>query len=818
MASRFINSTGRHIFLTGRAGTGKTTFLREVVATTYKKVVVAAPTGIAAINAGGVTLHSLLHLPFGAYLPSDDGLAQMQITTQITTPRTLLRNIKLHETRRRLIREMELLIIDEVSMLRADMLDAIDAVLRHIRRKRNIPFGGLQLLFIGDLLQLPPVVKRDEWALLQAHYPGSFFFHAKALQHNPPIYLELDTIYRQSDPRFISLLNNMREERITHDDIRLLEKHVDPSYDVTKNEGYIFLTTHNSKADQINSRAIQQIKKRSYRFEAQLTGDFNESQYPLELSLELKEGAQVMFIKNDYSGERRYFNGKIGVVDEIGDEGIVVRFSDGSPPTGVERYTWENKKFSLNGETNEIEEKVAGTFAQYPLRLAWAITVHKSQGLTFDKAVIDVSAAFAPGQIYVALSRLTGLDGLVLSAPVPRRGWSADPGLQEFAQNKVDTRALLPVLHAESRRFIRDRLLHTFDLQPLTDTCRWHVDSYNKEESRSAKQGFRPWAATLRDDLAQLKDVAGRFLKQIHGIEGFSSWDGDDASAGYPGLSPQEAADRQTRLAYDSEGRNRDKASASEHDQELLALLHERVKAAFDYFKPLLKDFSGRIFAHINTVEGLTGVKGYVKELRELEAAFFSRLQMIQKMEALLRAFMDNAEPNRKSLSDQALMRERDLMLDAGGGRATGASKKGRRKKKGTKGSYEGTMQDAADRAGGSYDTGRTGGIHDAETAKPGRKVPSSEVTFMLYKTGRSVEEIATLRELAESTILSHLAQCVGKGMLEVELFLDKDKREQILQASKAVDSRKMTDIMAVLGDEFSYADVRFALASSENN
>lgn len=806
MASRFINSTGRHIFLTGKAGTGKTTFLREVVKHTHKKVVVAAPTGIAAINAGGVTLHSLFHLPFGAFLPSEEGLAQMHITTQITTPRTLLRNIKMHESKRKLIREMELLIIDEVSMLRADLLDAIDAVLRHIRRKRNLPFGGLQVLFIGDLLQLPPVIKRDEWDLLQNHYEGAFFFHARVLQDNPPLYIELETIYRQSDTRFIALLNNLREENITHDDIRLLNEYVKPSYDVTKTEGYIFLTTHNHKADQINSKAIQQINKPSYSYDAQIIGDFNESQYPLDYSLVLKEGAQVMFVKNDYSGERRYFNGKIGVVDEISDEGIVVRFSDGTPPAEVERYTWENKKFSLNAETNEIDEKVAGTFSQYPLRLAWAITVHKSQGLTFDKAVIDVSAAFAPGQIYVALSRLTGLDGLVLSAPLPLRSWSPDPGLLSFSRNKSQPHELVTVLQTESNRFIHDQLMQTFDLKPLSDVCRWHIDTYNKEEGRSAKQGFRQWAVELKVAVDQAGDVASRFLRQLQGIEGFSSWDGDAASE-----SRQEQL-FQSRFAPGS-GIPLDGSDAvggrqaPGSNRELLIVLHERAKAAFDYFKPVMKDLSDRLFGQIATVQKLLGVKGYVKELRELESVFFARLQMMQKMEALLRTLLENAEPTRASLSDPALMRERSMMLDAGAGNAKGSGKKGRHKQKGGRGAYDGTMQDAADQPQGLAGAAITG---------VGKKVPSAEITYALYAMGKSIEEIAEVRELAESTVLSHLATCVEKGMLEVERFLDKEKMSQIMQASKAVGSRKASDIMAVLGDEFTYADIRFALAAGD--
>ena len=422
IASKLINQTNRHLFLTGKAGTGKTTFLKYISEYTHKNSIVAAPTGIAAINAGGVTLHSLFHLPFGSFIPSNDRIKEYNITTQINTPQSLIKDLKMNSSKRKMLKELELLIIDEVSMVRADLLDAIDTVLRYIKRQKNRSFGGVQLLLIGDLLQLPPVVKEGEWNYLNPYYPGIYFFNAKALQQNKPLHIELNKIYRQSDKIFISLLNNLRDNSLTKEDIELLNKHYKPSFKPKRDDGYIFLTTHNRKADEINRQSLKDLPGKIFIYDAEIDGDFNEYLFPVEFKLELKKGAQVMFIKNDYSGEQRYFNGKIGLISYLSSDRIEVSFNDGTPPAAVEHYIWENKKFSLNKGTNEIEENIKGTFSHYPIKLAWAITVHKSQGLTFKKAIIDVSRAFAPGQIYVALSRLVSLDGLVLTGPVPLSG------------------------------------------------------------------------------------------------------------------------------------------------------------------------------------------------------------------------------------------------------------------------------------------------------------------------------------------------------------------------------------------------------------
>ncbi len=621
-ASRFINNTNRHVFLTGKAGTGKTTFLRAIREYTHKNTIVAAPTGIAAINAGGVTLHSLLQLPFGAFLPTNKLPENESITTQLNTPASLSSRLQMHQNRRRMLQEMELLIIDEVSMLRADLLDAIDLTLRLVRRAKNKPFGGVQILFIGDLYQLPPVVKEDEWSYLKNHYITSFFFDALALRNNPPVYIELQTVYRQVDDFFINLLNHFRDHCVTSEDINLLNTRYDPGFQLKENPGYILLTTHNWKADKINKEALDALPAAVVSFDAEIEGEFTDSQYPVEFQLNLKEGAQVMFIKNDPSGEQQFFNGKIGTIASLEEDRIEVEFPDGSPSAIVTRYTWENKKFALSGETNEILETVTGTFSHYPLKLAWAITVHKSQGLTFEKAIIDVAGAFAPGQIYVALSRLVTLEGLVLTSRVPQYGPEQDQSLETYVSSKKSEKGIDETLEMETQRYVKESSIDAFSFGPMLNKVQYYCETYSKDEKRSAKQLFKPWAYQLKSDLIPVKETADRFINQIQRIISIRS-------------------------------------------DDYLIQLSERIKAAKKYFGEQLTGFSQRVFDHIAVVKGHPKSKTYQNELKILEQIFFKQLQMINKADALVQSVQQNRELSSESeiLSDFNKERDRAIRL-----------------------------------------------------------------------------------------------------------------------------------------------------------
>lgn len=595
IAAKFINLTSRHIFLTGKAGTGKTTFLRRIITETHKRAIIVAPTGIAAINAGGVTIHSQFQLPFGTFLPKT-APANIGVDYQhYNTPKTILRHLNMRADKRRILLELELLIIDEVSMLRADVLDAIDFVLRFVR-KNNASFGGVQLLFIGDLHQLPPVVKNDEWTLMSNFYKSAFFFDALALENNPPIYIELDKIYRQADDTFINLLNNLRNNTVSEADMLLLKKHYRENYLPKLNENYITLTTHNHKADSINKTRLIEVADPSFFYTAAIDGEFAESAYPAEKTLELKVGAQVMFTKNDTSGEQRFFNGKIAVVTKLSSDFISVKTEGGTQNLVIEKYIWKNIRYATNKNTNEIEEETIGTFTQFPIKLAWAITVHKSQGLTFDKAIVDIGDSFAPGQTYVALSRLRSLDGLILTSLLSSRSIRQDQNVSHFSRKKDQQENLTIQIKRESDAFLKHSLMQSFDFKNLDVYVYEHVFTYSKDENRSTKQAHLPWAIKIQQDFIALKVHSDNFLKQID------------------------------RLFFDitSEGLN---------------AVMERVSKAESYFNPQLAAISNSIFELIEVVKQEKKNKEYLKELLELEAMFYDQHTKIAKSKIMLSAF-----------------------------------------------------------------------------------------------------------------------------------------------------------------------------------
>lgn len=417
MAWNIIEKTSANLFLTGKAGTGKTTFLKELKKKSPKRMVVLAPTGIAAINAGGVTIHSFFQLPLSPYLPGTTFGGGEQKRYQFS------------KVKRNIIRSIDLLVIDEISMVRSDLLDAIDSVLRRYR-KHDLPFGGVQLLMIGDLHQLAPVVTDRENQMLRQYYDTPYFFSSKALQQAQYLTIELKTVYRQQDETFISLLNQVRENRATDDTLRLLNQRYIPQFVPPKDGNYIRLTTHNAPAQYINEQELAALPSKAYSFTAEVEDDFPESSYPADYKLVLKQGAQIMFVKND--AQYRFYNGMIGEVVRIDNEGIIVKSKDDDEEFELEKAEWTNAKYTLNEETKEIEETIEGVFRQYPVRLAWAITIHKSQGLTFEHAIIDASHSFSHGQTYVALSRCKTLEGMVLSERLSRSAIISDGTIDQF--------------------------------------------------------------------------------------------------------------------------------------------------------------------------------------------------------------------------------------------------------------------------------------------------------------------------------------------------------------------------------------------------
>ena len=464
LAARFVNSTGRHVFLTGKAGTGKTTFLRQLAESTHKRYVILAPTGIAALNARGVTIHSQFLLPFGSFIPEKQLPEGVGEFGAFHDQDTLTRRHPLNTIRRNVLREVDLLIIDEVSMLRADLLDAIDFRMRSVRQNRYQSFGGAQVLLIGDLYQLPPVVKDDELRVLKRWYSSPHFFEARVIKEHGYAHIELDKIFRQQDGNFIHILNNLRNNTVAPEDITELNKHFKPEISTQDSEGVVTLTTHNYKADELNQRALAALPGQVFGYDAVIEPDFPESMYPVLQRIELKVGAQIMFVKNDQ--DKAYFNGKLAKVEALDKDGITVRMDDGGAYK-LKREIWENKRYVVNANTKEQNEEVLGTFEQYPIKLAWAITVHKSQGLTFDKAIIDVGQAFAPGQVYVALSRLRSLDGLILRTRIDPSVVSSDRDVVAFTNRGFQQEPLPQQLQASQREYLKLLLAGTFDFSDM---------------------------------------------------------------------------------------------------------------------------------------------------------------------------------------------------------------------------------------------------------------------------------------------------------------------------------------------------------------
>lgn len=425
LAEEFAQHTHRSVFITGKAGSGKTTFLKQLRQNTSKQIAIVAPTGVAAINAGGVTIHSFFQLPFTPFVPSPEGR------------QNLIGKMKMSGPKRKVLQELELLVIDEISMVRADVMDEIDTVLRHFRFRHNEPFGGVQLICIGDLYQLAPVALNEEWQVLSPYYKTPYFFDSQVIQTYPLLCLEFDKIFRQKDKSFIDLLNVIRNNKLTNSDLKLLEKRHCPDFNLAKHPDYILLTTHNAKADNINAEEMDRLKTCEHTFTATVDGEFPEKNFPNNPILRLKREAKVMFIANDSESPRRYFNGKIGTVTRIdGEENVYVHCDGEDEDIKVKQEIWTNIRYSVNPSTKQIEENELGSYTQLPLRLAWAITIHKSQGLTFDKVAIDIEDAFTSGQVYVALSRCRSLEGILLLSPINRNSLSVNPDVIEYSAIK----------------------------------------------------------------------------------------------------------------------------------------------------------------------------------------------------------------------------------------------------------------------------------------------------------------------------------------------------------------------------------------------
>ena len=499
LAEEYALQTNRCLFITGKAGTGKTTFLRRLREESPKTMAVVAPTGVAAINAGGMTIHSFFQLPIRTLVPTTQSYHQLFTEQRLT------------QRKRNMLYHLEMLVIDEISMVRADVLDAIDAVLRRYKYRKDMPFGGVQVVMIGDLFQLSPVTRGDDEVAMAKYYAGPYFFQAKVMQELQPIYIELDHVFRQRDEQFVTLLNEVRNNRLSAQSRLLLNSRYNPDFVNSDDDFHITLTTHNRTADEINERELDKLEGREHVFRADIVKDFPESSYPTDERLTLKVGARVMFVRNDDQKPRRFYNGKIGVVADIDGEQIFVRCED--EDIEVERMEWKNIRYREDEETGNITEEILGTFTQVPLRLAWAVTIHKSQGLTFDRVMIDAARAFAAGQVYVALSRCRTLEGIVLSSPLRHVALSNDPNVVGYTQNQPELDAVCRSLPRAQKEYEIQLFSALFDFHRLLTL----IEQMRKvvKEAVSFNDETIPFLQQLQPTMAAWQSVCEKFHPQL---------------------------------------------------------------------------------------------------------------------------------------------------------------------------------------------------------------------------------------------------------------------------------------------------------------
>lgn len=769
LAARFVNSTNRHVFLTGKAGTGKTTFLHQLAARTHKRFVTLAPTGIAALNAKGVTIHSQFLLPFGSFIP------ERQLPADITfgsfhDQDTLTRRHPLNAVRRNVLREVDLLIIDEVSMLRADLLDAIDFRMRAVRQDRYQSFGGAQVLLIGDLYQLPPVVKDEEWRVLQRWYASPHFFESKVIREHGYAHIELDKIFRQQDGGFIRILNNLRNNTVTTADVDALNAHYKANIPKSDSEGVITLTTHNHKADELNQRALADLPGKIHSYAAQLDDDFPPSMFPVLERIDLKVGAQIMFVKNDM--DKAYFNGKLAKVEELSEATITVRMEEGDGSEGMlyelKREVWENKRYVVDANTKEQQEEVLGTFSQYPIKLAWAITVHKSQGLTFTKAIVDVGQAFAPGQVYVALSRLRSLEGLILRTRIDPSVVSSDKDVVAFTARGFGQEPLPQQLKASQREYLHLLLVGTFDLGDLLRKVEY-TQKDHPETAEFEDDSMKTALQLLRDRLRTEEVNTHTFRNQL------------------------------TRLMHEGK------------QHELL----ERIEKGGAYYGELLQERMKALFQHLAQVEMLTRTKAYTNALKEIDGMLMKKISTIGKVGYLAECILSGAEVEKRPEQEKGLAAKRAAMV----GEVRAWAEEHRPKASGKSGRKRKRASVDGDGSGLSTDrplTKKNRAHPDYERAPKKSKAEIAntyQVTYDLRKEGLTLEEIAAKRNLAKSTIEGHFARGISEGAMEIDGLIPEAERDLIAHWMRTNPDEGLNNAQGYFDGRFTYGQLRMVQA-----
>jgi PIF1-like helicase/Helix-turn-helix domain/HRDC domain/Helicase len=804
LAYRFITETSENIFLTGKAGTGKTTFLKYLKENSTKNMVVAAPTGVAAINAGGVTLHSLFQLPFQPFLPTAANREE------------LLKKLKYNKQRLNLLRKMEVLVIDEISMVRADVMDALDCILRSVRRNYDAPYGGIQLLCIGDLHQLPPVAQNHEWEILQNYYASPFFFSSLAIQEQQPVLIELNKIYRQKEQDFVDLLNSVRTNSMTEDDFETLHSRYNPTFVPFPEDKYITLTSHNRQADLINNSEIQKLLTAPKAYAAEIEDDFPESMYPADVSLVLKVGAQVMFLKND-AIEKKFFNGKIGVVTKLEDDKIFV-LSDGKE-IDVPKETWENKKYTLNKADGKLLQETVGGFTQFPLRLAWAITIHKSQGLTFDKVMIDAGSAFSSGQVYVALSRCTSLDGIVLLSKIASTAIYSNENVEK-GQKELTVKGSLADRFAGARQVYTQQILEELfafedlyhDLAALKATIFHHKLKLNNGAIEWMEENFASFEAE-RINGAKFNRHINAMLKEDAVIETNTALQERLAAAAKHFVPKLEALlDQIKKHPLITEHKE-----VSEPINEMLNTVALSFYKTNYFIGYCTNPFTllGYLQHKLNYAEPKYNISCYASGK---QAPVNTNLPNEELYQSLKRwrdlicedegapVFMVATHVMLVDICTYLPINKRYLMLISGFGKAK-LDKYGEE--------IIDTVIDYCDRYNltGNITPQKTTAKKAKATSNAPAKIDTKTSTYELYKAGKTIEEIAKERNFAIQTIEGHLAAFIEKGLIHIDNFVNEKDFTTIANALKTRGEKSLTEVKEQL-PKASFGEIRMVEAA----
>ena len=792
LAVQFIEKTDRNLFITGKAGTGKTTFLHQIKNESLKRMVVVAPTGVAAINAKGVTIHSFFQMPFGPILPNQIANASNQ-------------QRKFSRTKIDIIKSLDLVIIDEISMVRADLLDGIDQVMRRYKN-RNKVFGGAQILMIGDLQQLAPVVKPNEWSLLQQHYNTVYFFSSKAYQEANVVSIELKHIYRQKNENFIKILNEIRNDCLSEQSSKILNERYNPSFSPDKEEGYITLTTHNRRADLINNSELNKLQTKSCFFEAEIVGKFNENSFPNDEKLELKVGAQVMFIKNDSSHEKRYFNGKIGVITAISKDNVTVQCGDDVDEIVSGKETWENINYSINEETKEIKEDIRGSFSQIPLRLAWAITIHKSQGLTFEKAIIDAEASFAHGQTYVALSRCTTLEGVVLKTPIKSSSIINDNTVSSFNTSVEENHPDEHILNESEKQFQLNLISELFDYQKFLYPTTRLIDIFYKNRT-SIKGEVIQHLQTIKDNgVVALMKVSTGFKNQLQSIS-------EDAILPENSSVIQERFTKaihyfltQTKeniqkpldaISFSSDNKTVKKDFSKQFDS-----LQEKLEEKLFALEKMTNGFKAKDYLKVRANAVLQKTPPSKKKKLSAKSDPILALKLRELRDEIAQAaniplFQIFTQETLYAISDAMPRTETALLKVNGMGKI--------RVKK-----YGKEILEIIE----TYC--KENGINRLNEQKKEDKKSSKQITYELFRSGMTIQEIAKERSFVTNTIESHLASYIPSGEVDILELIPIEKYKKLVKAIENVEFTNLTELKEKVDDSFTYGELRMVLSSME--